>query len=257
MARLGDIAAFLDEALQIASIPDYPNALNGVQFANIGDIQRVATAVDFSTRTVTGAVEARAQLLVVHHGMFWGGLQPFTGIRHAQIRALATHDVAVYAAHLPLDVHVQYGNNALLARRFGLDPTAAFARFQTVDIGLSGETDIPTTTLVSLARSLAEEHNGAVVVSPFETSRRSRRWGICSGAGATSASLAEANRRGIDTLIVGEGPHHSAVEAGDYGIVVIYAGHYATETLGVRALGDALARRFEIESVFVAAPTGL
>jgi putative NIF3 family GTP cyclohydrolase 1 type 2 len=96
-----------------------------------------------------------------------------------------------------------------------------------------------------------------LVATPFQADHITRRWGICTGAGADSSTLREASERGLDTLIVGEGPHHTAVEARELGIVVLYAGHYATETLGVRALGEALAARFDITSTFVDAPTGL
>jgi putative NIF3 family GTP cyclohydrolase 1 type 2 len=189
--------------------------------------------------------------------MFWGGVQPITGHRHQRLWSLVTHDVAVYAAHLPLDLHPELGNNVLLARRLGLQPSGGFARFQTVDVGVSGESDVPTQQLADGARALAEEFHGSFVATRFEPDRVTRKWGICTGAGADSNSLREAARRGLDTLIVGEGPHHSAVEARELGIVVLYAGHYATETLGVRALGERLAERFGVTSTFIDAPSGL
>jgi dinuclear metal center YbgI/SA1388 family protein len=257
MPVLKPIAEFLDATLDIANIPDYSAALNGVQLENVGDIQRVATAVDFSTASVEGAIDAGAKLLLVHHGMFWGGVQPIVGHRHRRLWMLMTHDVAVYSAHLPLDVHPSFGNNALLAKRLGLTPSAGFGRYKTIDVGLSGESDIPTSEIADRARELASEFAGALVATPFEAGRVTRRWGVCTGAGADSDSLAEAARRGIDTLIVGEGPHHTGVEARELGIVVLYAGHYATETLGVRALGDALAERFGVTATFIDAPTGL
>lgn len=257
MSSLAEIATFLDTTLNTAGIPDYPNALNGVQLANLGDIERVATAVDFSSQTVNAAIDLGARLLIVHHGMFWAGLQALTGRRHQQLWALVTHDVAVYSAHLPLDMHPELGNNVLLAKYLGLVPSGGFARYQAIDVGVSGDADVPTSDIVARARALAAEHGGAVVAGPFEADRRTRRWGICSGAGADAATLREASARGIDTLIVGEGPHHTAVEARELGIGVIYAGHYATETLGVQALGNALARQFGLDASFIAAPTGL
>jgi dinuclear metal center YbgI/SA1388 family protein len=213
--------------------------------------------VDFSSETANGAINAGARLLLVHHGMFWGGVQPITGHRHQRLWSLVTHDVAVYAAHLPLDLQPELGNNVLLARRRGLQPSGGFARFQTVDVGVSGESDVPTQQLADGARALAEEFHGSFVATRFEPDRVTRKWGICTGAGADSNSLREAARRGLDTLIVGEGPHHSAVEARELGIVVLYAGHYATETLGVRALGERLAERFGVTSTFIDAPSGL
>lgn len=257
MATLAAIREFLDATLNLAAIPDYPNAVNGVQFDNQGDIARIAAAVDFSTLTVTGAVDAGAQLLLVHHGMFWAGVQPITAHRFRQVRMLIQHDVAVYSAHLPLDVHQQFGNNSLLANRLGLTPSGGFARFQTIEVGLRGTCDLPTRELAERARALAEEFGGTLVATPFSTDRLTRRWGLCTGAGADSATLKEAAAAGLDTLIVGEGPHHTAVEGRELGIVVLYAGHYATETLGVRALAEATARHFGIQAIFIDAPSGL
>jgi dinuclear metal center YbgI/SA1388 family protein len=257
MAALAEVVAFLDQTLDIANLPDYPGALNGLQLANRGDIHGIATAVDYSSAAIDGTIEAAANLLLVHHGMFWGGTKPISGTRYEQLAKLFRRDVAVYGVHLPLDLHPQFGNNALLAERLGLVPNGGFARYQSIDVGLSGEADIDTRVLVDRARALANECGGSIVTTPFDEGRRSRRWGICSGAGADSASIAEAARRGLDTLIVGEGPHHTAVEARELGITIIYAGHYATETLGVRALGEEVGRRFSLTSTFVHAPTGL
>lgn len=257
MPSLASIADFLDETLDVANVPDYPNAVNGVQLANVGEIERVATAVDFSSEAIDGAIGAGARLLVVHHGMFWSGVQPISGRVHQRLLALITHDVAVYAAHLPLDVHPSLGNNALLARQLGLEPTGGFARYQTIEVGLSGASDIPTQTLVDRASAFAAGYRGTLVVTPFDPDRVTKRWGICTGAGADSSTLREASQRGLDTLIVGEGPHHTAVEARELGLVVLYAGHYATETLGVQALGAAIGAQFGLTSTFIDVPTGL
>jgi dinuclear metal center YbgI/SA1388 family protein len=257
MPALAEVAEFLDRTLDIANIPDYANAVNGVQLENIGIIERIATAVDFSSETVTGAINAGAKLLLVHHGMFWSGVQPITKHRHQRLWNLITHDVAVYSAHLPLDVHPTLGNNALLARRLGLEPNGGFANFQNIEVGLSGESNVPTRLIADHAGALAGEFRGTLVATPFERERVTRRWGMCTGAGADSSTLREAAQRGIDTLIVGEGPHHTAVEARELGIVVLYAGHYATETLGVRAVGNLLAERFNVSTSFIDAPSGL
>lgn len=257
MAALAEIRDYLDATLNIVGIPDYPNAVNGVQFENRHEITHVAAAVDFATASLNGAVESGAQLLLVHHGMFWSGVQSITGHRFTQLRMLVQHGIAVYSAHLPLDMHPELGNNALLARRLGLTPSGSFARFQTIQVGLRGACEIPTRELASRARALAQEFGGTLVATPFSTDRMTRRWGLCTGAGADSSTLREAALAGLDTLIVGEGPHHTAVEARELGIVVLYAGHYATETLGVRALADATAQRFAIRSSFIDVPTGL
>ena len=257
MPTLAEVAEFLDSTLRIAGIPDYPNAVNGVQLANLAEIRHVATAVDFSSETVNGALDAGAQMLLVHHGMFWGGVQPLTEHRHRRLRALIMNDVAVYAAHLPLDVHPEFGNNALLAKLFDLEPQSGFAKYQALDVGLSGTSDVPTHVLAERAGALAAQYGGQLVATPFSADRVTHAWGICSGAGADSATLREAATKGLDTLIVGEGPHHTGVEARELGIVILYVGHYATETLGVRALGDVVGEKFGLTSTFVDAPTGL
>jgi dinuclear metal center YbgI/SA1388 family protein len=255
--KLPEIAGFLDAELRVSEVPDYPQALNGIQLENGGTVTRVACAVDFSLRTCREAVALEADLLVVHHGIFWGGARPFRGVRYQQLSELLSRGVAVYAAHLPLDVHPTLGNNALLAASLGLDPGGGFNRFQGIDVGLMGDSDMPTAQLTDRAREFARAAGGDVVVTPFDDSRRTRRWGLCTGAGASSTSIQEAIDRGIDTLVVGEGPHHTAVEAMDAELTVIYAGHYATETLGVRAVGELLAERFDLPWEFIHSPTGL
>jgi len=251
------IADRLDGWLRTAEIPDYPGAVNGLQLDSRGEVKRIATAVDFSGHIVDEVIRGEAQLLLIHHGMFWGGVQPFVGPYYHRLAKLIANDVAVYSSHLPLDLHPELGNNVLLARRLGLHPTEGFARYKTVDVGVSGTADVSTASLVVRAGEFAAEAGGQVIAPTIAPERRTRRWAICTGAGADSDTIREAADRGIDTMIVGEGPHHTAVQARDLGIVIIYAGHYATETLGIRALGERAAVEFEVESIFLAAPTGL
>lgn len=257
MTRLSDVVARLDAVLDISGAPDYPSALNGLQFANGGLVSRVAASVDFSARVVRECAALGADLLLVHHGMFWGGQQPIVGARYETIRELVAQNVAVYSAHLPLDRHDSLGNNVLLARELGLEPVHGFGRFQTIEVGVQGATDLPTQTLIDLSATFAAKYGGAVRVTGISEGRRTRRWAIITGAGASSDTLREARAAGIDTLVVGEGPHHTAVEADDAGIAVIYAGHYATETLGVQALARWVEEQFGLPWSFVAAPTSL
>ena len=254
---LGAIADYLDELLRIRELPDYPNALNGVQLANRGRIMRVAVAVDVSRRVIDQVISAQANMLIVHHGMFWSGLQPIRGTQYERLRALLDNDIAVYSAHLPLDAHPEVGNNVLLAAELGLTPTAGFAEHRGFMIGVRGEATISTAQLVDRARSFARRHGGDARATPVENERMTRRWAICTGAGASASTMTEAVDAGVDTLIVGEGPHWTAVDAPEAGIVIIYAGHYATETLGVCALGERITRQFGIPWSFVEAPTGL
>lgn len=251
------IARHLDATLRTGEIPDYAGAMNGVQLEHRGPVGRCAVAVDVSVRTIEGAVAAGANLLVVHHGLFWGGPQPLRGRSYERLRRLFAHDVAVYASHLPLDLHPTLGNNGLLARELGLTADGGFANYQGNAIGLTGTADVETSVLAERVESIARREGGSLVRVGVTTGRRTRRWATCTGAGASSETLREAASIGADTLIVGEGPHHTAVEAEELGIAVLYAGHYATETFGVRALGHELERTFGIPWSFIAAPTGL
>ncbi|MES2522399.1 MAG: Nif3-like dinuclear metal center hexameric protein [Gemmatimonadota bacterium] len=257
-ASLDSIVAALDAELRTADIPDYPGAVNGLQVANSGTVQRVAVAVDPSHLTIEAAVAARASLLVLHHGLFWGGVQPLVGLTYKKFSRLLAHDIAVYASHLPLDLHPTLGNNAGLARALGLTPARGFARFKTIDIGLSGDIDggEPTGALVDRVRAVVGPYGGVVRTSVPTDGRTSRRWAICSGGGASSESLREARELGVDTLIVGEGAHHTTVEAIEYDLCVVYAGHYATETLGVQSLGAFIEERFAVPYTFLHLPTG-
>lgn len=256
-ARVDDIAAYCDELLATASTPDYPPALNGLQVGHRGPVVRLAAAVDASLRTVTMAAEVGANLLLVHHGLFWNGLRPVVGPHAERLRTLFAHDIAVYSAHLPLDAHPTLGNSALLAQTLGLQVTGPFARYQHIHCGVRGESDLATPELVERVRRWAATHAHHTVVSRIPSGHRTRRWAICSGAGAQAENLREAVSAGVDTLIVGEGPHWSAIEAEENGLVLVYAGHYATETLGVAALAAHLGERFALPWSFLDAPTGL
>jgi dinuclear metal center YbgI/SA1388 family protein len=224
---------------------------------NQSTIRKIAAAVDFSTRAVQGAIAIGANLLVVHHGMYWGGLEPITGSHYRRIRMLIEADIAVYAAHLPLDRHPTLGNNALLAKELGLQPSAPFARFEDTFIGLRGESDIETAAIIQSARGFARTHGGDLRTSLVQADRRTRKWAICTGAGASADTLREISTTGVDTLIVGEGPHWTAIHAEENDLVIIYAGHYATETLGVCALAQHLSAKYDLPWSFVSAPTGL
>jgi len=256
-ATLPDIATYLETLLAISSTPDYSPALNGVQVGHRGPVRRIAAAVDASLRTITMAAEAQANLLLVHHGLFWGGLRPLTGAHETRVRTLFTHDIALYSAHLPLDAHFTFGNSALLAKELGLTVSGGFAKHQQIFCGVRGESDADTLELAARVSAWSAPLGHHTVVSSVPSGHRTRRWAICSGSGAQVETLREAYNSGVDTLIVGEGPHWSGVEAEEHGLVIIYAGHYATETLGVKALAAHLSERYGIPWEFLHAPTGL
>ena len=251
------IASYLDVLLATSTVPDYPGAVNGLQFANSSPITRICAAVDFSLRAIEACIEQKSNLLIVHHGMFWAGSIPFTGTAYKRVKLLVENEVAVYSSHLPLDLHPEVGNNVLLAKELGLAPTRGFAHSKGVAIGVAGDENIPTVEIVERAKTFSARHGGSVVAAGVTKTRRTKKWGMCTGAGAGTETLNEAREQGIDTLIVGEGPHWTAVAAEDDDISIIYAGHYATETLGVQAITQKVSQKFGIPWAFIEAPTGL
>ncbi len=257
MASAADISRYLDDFLHTAQIPDYDNAVNGLQVDSEAEVVRVAAAVDARERTIALAGAAGANLLLVHHGLFWGGVQPLRGPYLRRVRPLLAGRIALYASHLPLDAHPEIGNNVLLARELSLQPSSGFARYKTIDIGVMGEGEVSTAELIERADRFARRSGGSARHTLAEPGRLTRRWAICTGAGASADTLREATDRAIDTLVVGEGPHWTAIDADELGVTVIYAGHYATETLGVRALAERVAEVFGIPWTFLNVPTGL
>lgn len=250
------VAGLLDERLATPGFPDYAPALNGLQLDHRGPVRKVVAAVDYSRRTVDAAIAAGGNLLLLHHGMFWGGNQRLVGHHYDRLRDLMAHDVAVYASHLPLDAHLELGNCAQLARRLGLDVGGRFGQYQGVPIGVMGEANVPLADLLSRAQAFSAALGGGARASHQAAGQQCKRWAIVTGAGADATTLREAHAAGIDTLIVGEGPHHTTVDAAELGVTVIYAGHYATETLGVQALLEVVGREFGLPTEFLYLPTG-
>jgi len=256
MATALQLAEFADRLLGSRVISDYPNAVNGLQVDTDQPVAALAAAVDFSSRSVKGAIKAGANLLIVHHGAFWGGAEPLTGARYRTFRLLIENSLGVYSSHLPLDCHPRLGNNVLLAETLGLKIDSSFGFHKGTSIGVAGESDSSLSNLTVAITRFAQEHFGRIHHTPAAAGRLVGRWAICSGAGADSDTLREAKERKIETLIVGEGAHWTAVDAEENNIVIVYAGHYATETLGVQALAKALAAEFTIPWHFIPTPTG-
>ena len=267
---LAEIVSFLDVYLDQGGMPDYPQALNGLQVAGAGPVRRVAVAVDAS-EAVIRSVSGWADLLIVHHGLFWGGLRPLTGPHFRRVRDLIESGTALYSSHLPLDAHPEVGNSVLLARALGLGPMEPFGEYKGAHIGwktsiATGKAESPATSPQAPAgpqapadpRSLADRLEAVlgtkVHVLPGGPSKI-RSVGIVTGSGAPL--LAEAASQGLDALITGEAQHHHAIEAAELGVTVFLGGHYATETWGVRAVGDLLTERFGVEARFVDFPTGM
>lgn len=248
---IDDVAKYLDSYLQLESVPDDPRALNGLQVANSGRISRIAAAVDACQATIDGAAASNAGLLLVHHGLFWGGLETLTGRHGRRVRRLIESDMAVYAAHIPLDRHAEVGNNPVLARGLGIREPVPFGEYQGCRIGVMGDLSAVREDLVAAVARLLQTGPRLLPTGP----RQVRRVAVVTGAGA--CYIREAREAGADTLLTGEGPHHSYFEAEELGVNVIYAGHYATETVGVKALAGHLSDRFQVPWEFIDHPTGL
>ncbi|MGB9964939.1 Nif3-like dinuclear metal center hexameric protein [Halobacterium sp. CBA1126] len=250
---LSDIAAKYDQRLRVDDYEDA--ATNGLQVGpGDADVERVAFAVDAATATIEEAVEWGADLLVVHHGIVWGGVDAVTGREYDRVRALLDGDCALYAAHLPLDGHPELGNAAQLADRLGLENRAPFGAHAGEHLGSRG-TAQSTYTADELASTLEDEldpENGVRVLDfgPEEIDDVA----VLTGSGADWIREAEAD--GVDAFVTGEGKQKLYHEAREAGVSVFLAGHYATETLGVRAL-QSLADDWDVETTFVDHPTGL
>lgn len=251
MVNLNALVEFLDQKLDITGIPDYPGALNGLQLENEGRVTRVAAAVDASLPVFEKAIVGGADLLVVHHGMFWQGAQPVTRANYRKLKLAMDAGLAVYSAHIPLDVHPTCGNNAQLAQCLGMDKTESFFPWKGIELGLAQHVD---GSLSELVENLSKITGYRPHVCPGGSSLAGRVGIITGGAGSEVAAVQQC---GIDTFITGEGPHWSYPLAEEMGINLIYAGHYATETFGVKAISTELAQKYEIDWFFVDHPTGL
>ena len=264
-APLSEIVAYLDEYLRVREVPDERNAVNGLQVENGGVVGSIVAAVDASHATIQGVAaqaagrdpSAAPPLLMVHHGLFWDGNVPVTGRRYRRLAVLLEHDIALYAAHIPLDLHPEVGNNVVLAERLGLEIEGWFGDYKGCPLGVWGSAPQRWSTrdalLGEVNRALGMHGAGGRLIAGGPE-RVSRIGIITGGAGGMIAGARDA---GLDTYITGEGAHHTYFDAMEWGLNVIYAGHYATETLGVQALASHLADRFDLDWEFHDHPTGL
>jgi dinuclear metal center YbgI/SA1388 family protein len=251
MATLSEIVEYTNDYLRIREIADWANALNGLQIENSGRVTKIGAAVDVSTRVLSAAAKKDVDLLIVHHGLFWPGLQTVTGSLRRQLKIAFENDIALFSAHLPLDLHPKVGNNAQLAAAVGLKSTKRFLEEKGASMGLKAKASVSRSALIRKLRSVLR---GSVKTFNFGPSQP-RRVGIITGAaGSEIYRVAEAK---IDTFITGEAPHWAAVAAEELGINLVLGGHYATETFGVKALAAHLSARFKLPWEFLNFPTGL
>jgi dinuclear metal center YbgI/SA1388 family protein len=262
MASLSEIISCTDRFLRIRDVGDWDNALNGLQIENSGRVTRLGAAVDVSTRVLTEAARKKVDLLIVHHGLFWAGLQPVKSALRRKLQIAFENDIALYSAHLPLDIHSKVGNNAQLVAALGLKssrlrggtPTIsaeAFLEEKGQPVGLKVRASVPRSELV---RKLRRALNGPVKIFEFGP-KQARIIGIVTGA--AGSEIYRVARENIDTFVTGEAPHWAAVAAEELGMNLLLGGHYATEVFGVKALAAHLSKKFRISWEFIDCPTGL
>lgn len=245
-----ELVAYLDEYLAAAGWRD--KALNGLQVEGRETVARVGLATDAAMATFALAEQARVDFLIVHHGLFWGAPVPIVGPMRARVAALLDCGISLYASHLPLDGHAEVGNNAVLARLLGLEDLQPFGVWDGRAIGCSGRLAQPLEP-IELAGRLEALLGAKPDVLAFGRGTIER---VAVVSGDAAELVEEAARAGLDALVTGETRHQAWHPALESGIHLIFAGHYATETVGVRALGDHLAERFGLETVFLDVPTG-
>jgi dinuclear metal center YbgI/SA1388 family protein len=250
-SSLTTIVNYCDRILRTKEIQDNEKAVNGLQTENYGGVTRIAATVDASLATVRLAIAAWADLLIVHHGLFWSPRQPWTGKNHELLRLLVENNLAVYSAHLPLDFHPRLGNNALLCAALGLKNPRPFLLLGGQHYGLQSRTSLSRSILADRLHRATGERPLVIRGGPEVC----RRIGVVTGG--AGEFLQKAAGEGVDTFITGEGPHWTYALAEELGLNVLYGGHYATETFGVKALASHLAGKFKLPWKFLDHPTGL
>jgi dinuclear metal center YbgI/SA1388 family protein len=242
---LETLIGHLDELLKPQFFDDY--APNGLQVPGRVEVRTVATGVSAGTELFERAAAEGADLVLVHHGLFWKGPpRPLDRPAKRRLQVLFEHDMSLAAYHLPLDGHPEHGNNALLAQGLGAEITGSFAG----GIGVTARwsAPIPPGELRERVQTLTAREPLAILAGPDSV----RDIAIISGGGQDY--LGEAIAAGHDAFLTGEASERNFNEAREAGVHFIAAGHYATETLGIRRLGDLLAERFGVRHVFIDVP---
>jgi len=246
MAEVESIVRFLNRELAIDAFQDRSN--NGLQVANSGKVTRVCVGVDATMAFFEEAARRKADMVICHHGMSWdSSLKRIVGLNYRRLKFLMDHDIALYACHLPLDAHPRYGNNAQIFRALGLIKRKPFGLYHGVSIGFSGSLPRP------MPYDAFKEHVRLVVgntVGSMDFGKRTVRT-VAIVSGGAADEIEEAAEKGIDVYISGE-PKLSAYHiAQEFQLNAIFAGHYATEVFGVKAIARLLASRFKLRAEFV------
>ncbi len=254
LMRLTRLCEHYDERLRTDAFDDIDASENGLQVGTDGEITHVAFAVDAAMETIERAAQVGADALCVHHGLSWGGFDRLTGRTYDRIAALIENDLALYVSHLPLDSHPELGNAAGVSDRLGLEAREPFGSIGSETIGLSGRASAPFSAegIRDRLADLDTAGHGIRVLDfgPAELEEVA----VVTGSGADW--LPEAAESDADAFVTGEGKQQIYHEAREAGVTVVLAGHYATETFGIRSLA-ALAAEWGLETTWIDVPTGL
>ena len=253
MIKRVELVKYLDELLEIQLWEGIDSSLNGLQVEGVDEISSVALAVDGCEQTFEMCLETGAQMMIVHHGLFWGDPLPLTGAHRRRVKLMLDAGVSLYAVHLPLDFHPLLGHNACIARGLGLQVKGPLKEERSLAVGTLAGAKIPLARekLVAQVESLLDIKANLL---PFGK-EKVENIGIVSGGGSNLVD--ESLCRIIDTFITGETSHTLYHQAKEFGLNVIFAGHYATEFPGLKALAGHLSERFGLETNLLEAPTGL
>ncbi len=250
MASLQQLTDYCDKRTRRTAFKDFPGSHNGLQVGNDGRVTRIGAAVDAGLVPFETAVERGIDFLIVHHGLFWGGVQPLTGPVYSRYAALIRGNCAVYSSHLPLDAHEEIGNNALLARQLGLKARRPFLFHENEAIGLVATNRLRRSQLCARLEELYPR-----VISIECGPATPKQVGFCSGSG--NSAVPQLIAAGVDTLITGELREEWFNYAQEHKLNLICCGHYATEVHGVKALAAELAKKFHLPWEFIEADNPL
>ncbi len=246
--------AYLRSTLDFDSFEGVDPAINGLQVGAPGTkLSRAAFAVDACLETIKRAVDWGADLLFVHHGIFWGAVEPLTGAHYRRVKLMAERDLALYAVHLPLDHDLKHGNNAVMARELDLTDVEPFGAMRGRSIGVMGRMTEPSKTERITAKLFGAPEN-VIQTLPFGP-EQTERVALVSGGGAFA--LQEAIDAQVDLLITGDAKHTVYHQALESDISVVFGGHYATETWGPEAIRQLVSTELGLETTFLHVPTGL
>ena len=250
MSRLSDLVCYLDNSLSIHDVPDFEGAHNGIQIEGGKKVSRIGSSVDFSLSVIKKCVEKEIDFLLVHHGLFWNGIQPISGKFREILEICFSSKLSVYSAHLPLDIHPSFGNNILLAKQIGMKNPQSALPWRSVHLGLKEEMHLSLSSLLKSLKSCGCDHftGGAFYAGSVGK--------VAVSTGSAGSHIIQAHEEGINTFITGEGSHWNVVFAENVGMNLIFAGHYETEIFGVDALGKHLSKHFKLSYDFISSKVG-